>query len=168
MKWSSLVNRMLLPIAVLALYFVAPLSSSDAPIGTLFGVLVGVLSLAAVAVSITREVIWAHRRLRPVHLLVAFELVLVAFALVYYLIASDAPDQFVSLDTRLDALYFSMTTMATVGYGDVSAAGQTARAVVTFQLAFNLVFVGALLNLMRDRVKSARDRHADQGAGEQG
>lgn len=166
MKWSSKLNRLLLPVAVLVFYFAVPFGTDDAPVGTLLGLLLGAASLVAVAVAVYREVRWARRKLLPIHLLLAFELVLVAFALVYYLVAVDNPAEFVTLNTRLDALYFSLTTMATVGYGDVSAAGQAARALVTFQLAFNLVFVGTLLNLMRDRLQPGglgRARDADDG-----
>ena len=36
-------------------------------------------------------------------------------------------EQFSSVDTLLDAFYFTLVTASTVGYGDVTAAGQTAR-----------------------------------------
>jgi len=70
----------------------------------------------------------------------------------YYLLAHYNPAEFIGLTTRLDALYFSMTTMTTVGYGDISASGQLARLLVTLQLAFNLVFIAALFGLLKDQV----------------
>ena len=54
---------------------------------------------------------------------------------------------------RLDALYFSMTTMSTVGYGDIHAQGQLARLLVTVQLVFNLVFVASLVSLIQDQIR---------------
>ena len=51
------------------------------------------------------------------------------------------PEEIVGLKTRTDALYFSLTIVSTVGFGDVHAEGQAARAIVTLQLAFNLLFV---------------------------
>jgi voltage-gated potassium channel len=54
-----------------------------------------------------------------------------------------------------DALYFSISTLATVGFGDVHAAGQLARGAVAVQIVFNLVFVGTVAamisGLMRHR-----------------
>lgn len=52
------------------------------------------------------------------------------FALVDYITAVSAPGQFVGLETKTDGLYFALTTLTTVGYGDVHAAGQIARGVV--------------------------------------
>ncbi|MBO0825705.1 MAG: two pore domain potassium channel family protein [Actinobacteria bacterium] len=53
------------------------------------------------------------------------------------------PGQFADLHTKTDALYFTVSTLATVGFGDVHASGQLARVAVTVQMAFNLVFLGA-------------------------
>jgi hypothetical protein len=38
-------------------------------------------------------------------------------------------------------LYFSLTIVSTVGFGDVHAINQAARAVVSLQLVFDLMFV---------------------------
>jgi voltage-gated potassium channel len=52
------------------------------------------------------------------------------------------PGQFADLHTKIDALYFNISTLSTVGFGDVHATGQLARAAVTVQIVFNLVFIG--------------------------
>lgn len=52
------------------------------------------------------------------------------------------PGQFADLHTKIDALYFTVSTLTTVGFGDVHATGQLARAAVTVQMVFNLVFIG--------------------------
>ena len=141
-----------------------PVSSSDAPLGRAAGSLVSVAALAAVAVVIVREVRRSEhdRRLRPVHLVLAIELVLVAFSMTYYLVARHDPTEFVGLRTRLDALYFSLTTTTTVGYGDITAAGQRARLFVTVQLGFTLVFVGVIVGLLKDQLQQRNHRrHPD-------
>ena len=74
-------------------------------------------------------------------LLVALYVAVLFFALSYYLMAMSNPDQIAGLSTRMDALYFSLTIVSTVGFGDVHADGQAARAIVSLQLAFNLLFV---------------------------
>jgi voltage-gated potassium channel len=63
------------------------------------------------------------------------------FALADYTIAVTSPGQFVDMDTKTDALYFTLATLTTVGYGDVYAAGQIARAVVAVQLIFNVAVI---------------------------
>jgi len=58
------------------------------------------------------------------------------------------PDQFVSLSTKTDALYFNVSTLATVGFGDVHPVGQLGRAAVTLQIVFNLIFLGTAASLI--------------------
>jgi voltage-gated potassium channel len=80
------------------------------------------------------------------------------------------PGQFVDLHTKTDALYFTISTIATVGFGDVHAAGQLARAAVTVQIVFNLVFLGAAVTMIsgfiRERAQSRRasGHHHEDGA----
>jgi hypothetical protein len=70
------------------------------------------------------------------------------FSLSYTALAEATEDQFVGIETKTDGLYFTMTTLATVGFGDVHATGQLARGLVTLQIVFNLVFVGALASMV--------------------
>jgi hypothetical protein len=56
------------------------------------------------------------------------------------------------LQTRTDSLYFTMVTMATIGFGDIHAQGQIARVLVMVLIVFNFVFVGALVSILTGRV----------------
>jgi voltage-gated potassium channel len=78
-------------------------------------------------------------------------LLVVFFSLAFYLLELASPGQIADLHTRTDALYFTLSTMATVGYGDVHAEGQAARALVTAVIAFDVVVVASLVraNTMR-------------------
>jgi len=75
------------------------------------------------------------------------------------------PGQFADLHTKTDALYFSVSTLSTVGFGDVHATGQLARAAVTLQIVFNLVFIGTavatITGFMRERATRRRRAHTD-------
>ncbi|WP_319460854.1 potassium channel family protein [Micromonospora sp. RTP1Z1] len=73
-----------------------------------------------------------------IRLVVALVTGLLVFALADYVVANGRPGQFAGLDTRVDALYFALTTLTTVGYGDVHAQGQIARVVVCVQMAFSI------------------------------
>jgi hypothetical protein len=72
-------------------------------------------------------------------------LLVMAFALTFFLLELASPGQFEDLHTRTDALYFTLTTMATVGYGDIHAEGQAARALVAAVIAFDVVVVASLV-----------------------
>lgn len=92
------------------------------------------------------------------------------FSRAYYLLARQ-PGQFAGLHTRTDAVYFTVSTLSTVGYGDVHAAGQLARLAVTAQILFDLVFIatavavisGTLRARATRRRQSVTARPADDG-----
>lgn len=71
-------------------------------------------------------------------------LVILSFSLTFYLLNVLAPGQVAGLSTRTDALYFTLSTMTTVGYGDVHAQGQVARAVVCGLIVFTIVVIASL------------------------
>jgi voltage-gated potassium channel len=95
----------------------------------------------------------------------------IVFALGYFFLARSTDDQFAGLRTKTDALYFTVTTLGTVGFGDVHPTGQAARAIVTAQIVFNLVFLGSLARLLTGQIQeraAARRREAGAaGTGEQ-
>jgi hypothetical protein len=64
------------------------------------------------------------------------------------------PAQFAGIADRTDALYFSVTVVGTVGFGDVHATATVSRILVTTQMLVNLIYIGTALRLlssMRDR-----------------
>ncbi|MFI6228379.1 potassium channel family protein [Micromonospora echinospora] len=86
------------------------------------------------------------------HLAVGLVAGVLAFALADYVIAISDPTQFVSLRTRIDALYFSLATLTTIGYGDVHAQGQVARAVVGGQMVFSIGVVATGVSILFRRL----------------
>lgn len=71
-----------------------------------------------------------------------------------YLAVSDTPDQFVGLHTVLDAFYFTMTTLMTIGFGDVAAQGQLARGVVLVQMLFTILVLSSSVRLFSSLVRN--------------
>lgn len=72
-------------------------------------------------------------------------LLVVTFSLAFYLLDLAEPAQLSGLHTRTDALYFTLSTMTTVGYGDVHAEGQVARGLVCALIVFSVVVVASLV-----------------------
>lgn len=85
---------------------------------------------------------------RVQQLLTVLYLLVLGFALVYIVTATVSPEQFSGMANRSDALYFSVTIMGTVGFGDVHAAGTVARLMVTAQMLFNLIYLGTALRVL--------------------
>ncbi|MEU4572807.1 ion channel [Nonomuraea sp. ATR24] len=78
------------------------------------------------------------------------------FALADYGVAVWGENEFAGLRTRTDALYFAVSTLATVGFGDVHAQGQVARALVLAQMVFNLVVLATAATLLTRRLRERR------------
>ena len=76
------------------------------------------------------------------------------FALGFYAIERADGGQFADLETKTDALYFTVSTLATVGFGDVHATGQASRALVAVQIVFNLVVVAALASVLTSQLRA--------------
>ena len=86
----------------------------------------------------------------PERLVLAVVLGVTVFAVADFVVARAGPGQFVGLETKTDALYFALTTLTTVGFGDVYAAGQVARALVVVQLLFNVVVLASAARVLTD------------------
>jgi voltage-gated potassium channel len=77
-------------------------------------------------------------------------------------------NQFADLHDKTDALYFNVSTLATVGFGDVHPVGQLARSAVTLQIVFNLVFLGAAVSMITGFVRRrARVRPHESARGDE-
>lgn len=85
---------------------------------------------------------------RVQQLLTALYLLVLGFALLYIVMQTVDPEQFAGMANRSDALYFSVTIMGTVGFGDVHAAATPARLMVTAQMLFNLIYLGTALRVL--------------------
>jgi voltage-gated potassium channel len=145
--------------AVIVAFYAAPvgeLPSGSGLVLSTVGLLVGVGLLAW---SMVRQVQRLARRapgdesVRLEGLVLLLYVVVPVFALGFYALEHADADQFAGLDTKTDALYFSTSTVATVGFGDVHATGQLARALVTVQITFDLVFVAALGSVLANQIR---------------
>jgi voltage-gated potassium channel len=88
---------------------------------------------------------------------------LVVFATAYLGLSRDG--EMSGLRTRTDSLYFTVVTLATIGYGDIHPSGQAARLVVIVQVAYNFVFLatGASALTRRVRGRAANRIQSHQG-----
>ena len=91
-----------------------------------------------------------------------FGIVVVVFAYAFYVLDKQSPGQVAGMQTRLDSLYFAMTTMTTICTGDVHAAGQTARALVLIQMVFNVLFVATAATLLTTRIRTAAELRSQE------
>ncbi|KQV18928.1 hypothetical protein ASE03_20185 [Kitasatospora sp. Root187] len=148
---------------MLTLYFTLPLDLFG-PEHPVFGWVSFAIGLAVLAGLLLREI---RRELlglpgRPtLMILLLICLTLVIFASAYYGLAK-TPGQFLGLYTRTDALYFTIITMSTVGYGDIVPLGQQSRVVVMLQIVYTLVFLTAGATAITRRMRGRFVERADK------
>jgi voltage-gated potassium channel len=135
---------------VLLAYLLVPLDGDLAPVIAV-AVLVGMLGLMIpLTVREARRIAVVDQPI--VHaaqaLITLLTLLVVGFATVHYTIETAYPDELAGLETKLDGLYFSTTVATTVGFGDITPVGQVARAVVTVQMIFDLLFIGVAVRIL--------------------
>jgi hypothetical protein len=83
---------------------------------------------------------------------------LLVFANVYFLLAHNVAGSFTTPLTRTDALYFTVTVFATVGFGDIAPVTQAARLLVTGQMIGDLLVIGVALRVVLLAVQRRRQR----------
>jgi voltage-gated potassium channel len=144
-------------------YYAAPLDRPlDRSTGLLFG---GALLLFAVLVAHqVRGILRSRRpRLRAIQaLIVGVPMLIVVFAATYCTVDAQQPGAFSEPLSRTDGLYFTVTVFATVGFGDISAVTQLARALVTIQMLVGLLTVGVIAKVVFGAVQVAETRRAQR------
>ncbi|MEP9362929.1 potassium channel family protein [Nocardioides sp. CN2-186] len=158
--WRRAARDIVLLALLIAAYFVVPVQySSD---GLRSGVVSMLLIAAAGAVLIWQVLLLVDDPDRQVEgLLFALVVGVLTFALAFYRLEIEDPDQIAGLTTRLDSLYFTMTTLLTIGFGDIHAEGQIARAVVLLQMVFNVAVIATGASTLTSRVRSNAQRRAE-------
>jgi voltage-gated potassium channel len=141
-------------------YYQAPL---DRPLTFASGVLfVGALVLAALVVVVEVRGILASTRpmMRAIRVIaLGLPLLLVLFAATYITVDGQQARAFSEPLSRTDGLYFTVTTFATVGYGDITPQTELARVLVTVQMLVGLVAVGIIAKVVLGAVRVAQERN---------
>jgi len=108
-----------------------------------------VIGLAVFVVVLARQVAQIvespYPRLRAtVAIMVSLPVFLLVFSIAYYLIEHASEGAFNEHLSRTDALYFTVTVFATVGFGDIAPTEASTRVLVMFQMLGDLVLVGLI------------------------
>ena len=154
-------------VPLLTVYYLAPL---DGPldISTLIGFLLGLVAFALVIVWQVRGIVSSDvprlRTLRAV--VIGVSTLIVVFAATYSVISNGRPDSFSEPLSRTDALYFTVTVLSTVGFGDIAPRTEVARIITTIQMITNLITVGLLTKIVFGAMQKALRRQHDEQATE--
>ncbi|MBT2447757.1 two pore domain potassium channel family protein [Streptomyces sp. ISL-43] len=141
-------------VLLTALYYLVPLEGGFGVLTLVLLVLGLALFSGLVAWQITAITHAEYPRLRAIEALAtAVPLFLVLFSATYFLFSKELPQSFSEPLSRTDALYFTVTVFATVGFGDIAPTSQAARALTTGQMIADLIVVGVIAKVLFGAVR---------------
>ena len=161
----TLLRALLTVVVLVVLYYNLPLDQElDATAVALL--LAGLLALTGLISWQVRGILRSsYPALRAVSALSsAIPFFLLIFASAYFLMARAQAGSFTEPLTRTDALYFTVTVFATVGFGDIAPTTQLTRIVTMFQMIADLLVLGVLLRVVLGAVKLGQQRRSGGGA----
>ncbi|HEY0815214.1 MAG TPA: potassium channel family protein [Pseudonocardia sp.] len=169
----SLLRSAALSVSLVLAYYLLPLRpGTGAALSWLVGGLAVVLAVLAYQV---RAIIAAkYPRLRAINALaIGAPLIIVIFAATYFLLAASDPASFSQPLDRTAALYFTVTVLATVGFGDITPVTTVARVAVMVQMAVDIAILGFAAKVLLGAVdrglrKRTVDEHTDEEGGRPG
>ena len=137
-------------VLILSLYFVIPISgfNVDNPAAAWVRLAAIVLVFLSALYLQLRMILAAHipQVRAAVTVVEAVLMFLCLFGLLYTSLSLTDPSSFSEPLSKTDALYFTTSTFATVGFGDIAPVSQLARSVVSVQMIADL---GALLLVVK-------------------
>lgn len=109
------------------------------------------------------QVVRIHRARHPQAamveaLAVIFVIFLCVFSKVYHLVSVANPAAFTEPLDFFSSVYFSLTVLATVGFGDITPVTTTARALTMLQMVLDLVLLGVAVRVITGATSRALER----------
>ena len=157
-------------LLLVTIYYLVPMDHiTDA--WALTGLMIGLAVVGGAMALQVRAIIHSpYPRLRAVEaVFFAIPFYTLLFAAAYVVMSGVSDANFSESLSRTDALYFSVTIVTTVGFGDITAKTDVARLLVAAQMFGDLILLGLGLKLLLGATQLGQQRHAvvaDQPADE--
>lgn len=142
-------------------YYLLPL---DQPLGggTTAGLVLGLLAVTALFIWQVHTIVRSPQ-LRAVETLAAVAtLYVLLFAASYFLLEHDTLSSFTEPLSRTDALYFALTVLSTVGFGDITARSETARVMTMAQMVGGILLAGVAVRVVVSAIQAGLRRHGQK------
>jgi hypothetical protein len=149
-------------VLVVVLFAVLPVDGAEST-SSLVVVVLGLGLLAIVVAVRVRQITHDSRpRLRAAEgLALVVPLFVAVFAWGYLLLSQAEPTAFSEPLNRVDAAYFTLSILSTVGFGDISAQNDLARLLVSAQIVLTFTLLAGVVRLILDAGRS-RSAQADR------
>lgn len=154
---AGLVRSGAIAVVLVTLYYVLPLDRPS-PTSLAVALAIGLAALLATTYWQVHAIVRArYPGIRATQALATcVPLFLLLFASTYFMLGVQDPEAFSEPLTRTDSLYFTITTFATVGFGDISPRSETLRLLVAGQVLLDLVILGLGIQVILGAVKKSR------------
>jgi voltage-gated potassium channel len=136
--------------AIITVYYLMPLEGGGTDAQTLVRLVLGGLLFVAVLAFELRRILRAELpQLQAAETLaLALPLFVVLFAGTYVSLSTLSAANFTERLHHTSGLYFTVVTLGTVGYGDITPRTDLARVLVTVQVLLDLAFLALLVRLV--------------------
>jgi voltage-gated potassium channel Kch len=146
----SVIRVLATALGMFLLYAFVPVPGSSGAAAAILGMIGGLLVFVGLVGWQVHSIVRAeHPILRAIEVVsLALPLLVVVFAFTYLALSRADPASFSEHLDRIDAMYFTVSTVTTVGLGDITPTSSGARILVTFQMLFDLVLIAGLVRLI--------------------
>lgn len=150
-------------VLAFTVYFILPLGRGNHVEEVVIRLVVGLILFGlAVKWQLSRVSSDVYPDLRAARALAALAaLLIVLFASLYVSLESGIPGSFSQPLDHVGGIYLTATILSTVGFGDITPVTDAARLVVSVQMLFDLLFIGAVA---RTLMSAGRTAVADRDA----
>lgn len=151
-----------LVVATLGIYALMPIREETAVAVGVFA-LVGLIVLGVVFARQVRRISRAANPLGAAieALGLVFGMFLALFAFAYVSLNAADPAAFTQPVDKVAGVYFSVTVLATVGFGDITPVSDMARLMVTSQMVLDLILIGSAVKVLGASARQAVQRRTE-------
>ena len=163
---TTMLRSLLAFAVVLGVYYLLPVGDGRGDVSTVIRLVLGVLLFGAILAWQIRQILRsAVPALQAVEaLIVAIPTFIVVYASTYVGLESALPGSFSHTLDKSTALYFTVVTLGTVGYGDIAPVSTGARLAVSSQIMLDLVLIAVVVRLLTGAARRSLDRNVEPPA----
>jgi voltage-gated potassium channel len=163
---TTMLRSLLAFAVVLGVYYLLPVGDGGGDVSTVIRLVLGVLLFGTILAWQIRQILRsAVPALQAVEaLIVAIPTFIVVYASTYVGLESALPGSFSHTLDKSTALYFTVVTLGTVGYGDIAPVSTGARLAVSSQIMLDLVLIAVVVRLLTGAARRSLDRKVEPPA----
>lgn len=157
---TTTIRSVLAFAVVLGVYFLLPVGDWGGDGLSVMRLVLGIILFAGILAWQVRQILRSPLpALQAIEaLIVAIPTFIVVYAGTYVSIAEAVPGSFSQPIDKPSALYFTVVTLGTVGYGDIAPVTTAARMAVSSQVLLDLVLIALVIRLLAGAARRSLDR----------